>query len=82
MYGPDLVLECPVCRCRLKVPARRGLGTYTCRQGHRFQHDFGGGRPSWPARHPRLAVMVVALVILLLLAVRQWAGHGFQLHTT
>ncbi len=83
MFGPDMVFECPVCRCRLQVPPRRGQVAYTCRNGHRFLHQHDTGNGSWPARHPRLTVMVVALVLLLLFAMHQWAGHMFfPLRTT
>lgn len=82
MFGPDVLLECPVCRCRLQVPPRGGQVAYTCRNGHRFLHDFSGGSRSWPARHPRLTFGLLALVLLVLLVVRQWAHLAPMFRTT
>jgi len=79
----ELVLECPVCRCRMQVPTRRGTVAFTCRSGHRFVHEFGSRGASWPKRHPKLALTMVAVgVLLIVLAVRQWPWHGFPIRST
>ncbi|HET7226819.1 MAG TPA: hypothetical protein VFK69_14015 [Candidatus Eisenbacteria bacterium] len=85
MLQDEVVLECPVCRCRLQVPARRGGNvSYTCRNGHRFMHDFGPRAKSWPRRHPKAVLVMVGLALIILFVARQWHlhGHAFPLRST
>jgi hypothetical protein len=73
-----IVIECPLCRCRMEVPREGGAAEYTCRNGHRFLHRL----PRRPSRRLQRAqsVMVVlfplmvalALVIAFALAARHW----------
>lgn len=84
MLNEELVLDCPVCLSRMQVPARRrGTIPITCRNGHRFVHEFGSRGESWPKRHPKLALtMVAAGVLLIVVAVRVWPWHGFTIRST
>ena len=84
MLHGEVVLECPVCRCRMQVAARRrSTVPITCRNGHRFVHEFGSRGDSWPKRHPKVALAIVLMGVLLILsAVRQWPWHGLPVRST
>ncbi len=77
-----VVIECPLCRCRMEVPRHGGPAAYTCRNGHRFLRRL----PEGPhRRHPgaRVAVLVVyalllalAIVVAFALAAHRWPSGG------
>jgi hypothetical protein len=74
-----VVIECPLCRCRMEVPRRGAWEHYTCRNGHRFVRSSRVERV--PPR-PRAQVLsfglftlavALALLIAIALAAHLWS---------
>jgi hypothetical protein len=80
MSESRMVIECPVCRCRMEVQ-RGAARAYTCRNGHRFIQTGPPGGSS--TRRPRLLVwfgllIALALLVAFAVAVHRWpAGALF-----
>ncbi len=81
-----VIIECPLCRCRMEVPRRGGLAQMTCRNGHRFVRD---SRERQVQSRPRARVLLVALlgfvlmvvmIIAIALAAHVWPPVGPRMH--
>lgn len=73
-----IVIECPLCRCRMEVPREGGAAEYTCRNGHRFLHRLPR-RPSRRFQRAQVKMIILfaltlalALVIAFALAAHHW----------
>ena len=87
MLERRIVIECPLCRCRMEVSRRGGVAEYTCRYGHRFLHQLPR-RPRRRFQHVHLTVFIIstvtlalALVIAFALATHLWPSLSPLLRT-
>ncbi len=62
-----IIIECPLCRCRMEVPRRGGPAQFTCRNGHRFVRSSRGEGASRRPRAPLLTLVLFALAVAIAL---------------
>ena len=69
------LIECPVCRSQMSVPRRGGTTAFTCRNGHRYLHEFPERPISWLPRASAVTLLIAAVVIALIIAASHWPAH-------